>query len=1460
MSKRDDPAKVPFIIHKEFYLTDQWLADDLVRITYSGTLRALVLARVEISPVQYNPATGKIRIYDDLGAEIVFEQANYPATLELKKQKASPWFNSLYAMVENYKPLPPSDELITASPVTYVIVSDPMFQTTLQPFIAWKKKKGFKVIEGYTNNPDVGNTTTSIKAWLQGLYTTPPAGYNTPSFVLLVGDVAQIPAWAGTAGSHVTDLRYCEYTGDNLPEVFYGRFSATTVAQLQPQIDKTLEYEQYLMPDPSFLGQAVMAAGADASYQTHSNGQIYYGTETYFNAAHGIFSHTYLQPEPSGANYSQNIKNNVSAGVAYANYTAHCSSNGWADPSFVISDIAALTNAHKYCLMVGNCCLSCKFDVNSFAEEQLRAENKGSVGYIGGSNNTYWNEDYWWGCGYKTVVLHPAYDAAHLGAYDGTFHDHGEAVADWFITQGQMTVCGNFAVEESTSGLKTYYWEIYHLMGDPSLMIYYSVPPALTATYQSPLMIGMTSLAVSTQPYAYIALSMNGTLLDAKTADATGAATLNFTALNTPGMADIVITKQNRQPLISSIQVIPASGPYVMYESGSISDPIPGGNNNGLVDFGETDFLNATLKNVGVQTASNVSATLTTVSPFITLTDNTEIFGNIAPNQLVTRNNAFSWNVANNIPDQTIIPFTLQATNGSDNWNSQFSYTANAPVLQIGELTVQDNCPTCNNNGILDPGETANLLIPVTNAGHASAGNGLANLSLTGGSSPYLVLNNSSVTLGVLNPSAPVTAFFSVTANAATPVGTPVSLTCSATAGSTGQYSATASRQVVIGLIPVYIMGTSTVSTCTGYFYDPGGPSAPYSNNQDFTMTLNPATPGATIKVVFTSFSLEAHSSCSYDFLKIYNGSSTAATLLGTWCGTNSPGTVIAENATGSLTFVFHSDGSVTPDGWAATVSCLTGVVANPVSFGANALSTSQIDLNWTPNPAGHPVMIAWSMSNVFGTPVNGTSYVPGSAIAGGGTVLCTSSSALFCHTGLNPNTTYYYKAFSCDGSLNFSSGITASGNTACGTVDAFPWTEGFEGGALPTCWTQEYVTTPGLNWTFVKGNGSSNPATAHSGNYNACLKDASSSDNITRLVSPKLNLTNLPQAQLKFWHTQAYWSPDQDYLKVYYKNSQNGSWTLLASYTNSITTWTLETILLPNGSSSYFIAFEGNAKYGYGVCVDDVEISSACAVLVPVSITITASANPVNPGEVVTLSSNVTNGGSAPQYQWILNAGNVAGATGSTYSFVPQDGDIVQCRVVSNLDCAVNNPAISSGIIMTVVGIPPVVNLNDITVTNTQCFNATQVITVAGNDHSFVVANGGSATLIAGQQILILPGGVVQPGGFLHGYISPGGPWCNIPALPSVVTESGQEEPGTSSGQIRLWPNPNDGTFNFSLKEKPQPAGEVLIYNIFGQLIYRQKLDRENMVHHITAPGLVPGMYLVRISGGEVARILVKR
>ncbi len=134
-------------------------------------------------------------------------------------------------------------------------------------------------------------------------------------------------------------------------------------------------------------------------------------------------------------------------------------------------------------------------------------------------------------------------------------------------------------------------------------------------------------------------------------------------------------------------------------------------------------------------------------------------------------------------------------------------------------------------------------------------------------------------------------------------------------------------KNAFINVLPVsvdqnHLMSNATVATCGGNFYDSGGPSGQYGNNQNYTMTFVPATQGDRLKFTFSQFSVEANSSCSYDWLKIYDGPNTSAPLIGTYCGNNSPGVVTSTHATGALTFEFHSDGSVIQDGWAAAISC----------------------------------------------------------------------------------------------------------------------------------------------------------------------------------------------------------------------------------------------------------------------------------------------------------------------------------------------------------------------------------------------------------------------------------------------------------------------------------------------------------------------------------------------------------
>ena len=113
--------------------------------------------------------------------------------------------------------------------------------------------------------------------------------------------------------------------------------------------------------------------------------------------------------------------------------------------------------------------------------------------------------------------------------------------------------------------------------------------------------------------------------------------------------------------------------------------------------------------------------------------------------------------------------------------------------------------------------------------------------------------------------------------------------------------------------------GTVTVSCPqTVHFYDPGGPNGNYGNSLDYTQTFVSSDPSKCLQVTFTSFYLE---SATWDYLKIYNGTSSSAPLIGSFGGSSSPGVITS--TTGALTFVFHSDGSVNYDGWSANITCV---------------------------------------------------------------------------------------------------------------------------------------------------------------------------------------------------------------------------------------------------------------------------------------------------------------------------------------------------------------------------------------------------------------------------------------------------------------------------------------------------------------------------------------------------------
>ncbi len=90
-------------------------------------------------------------------------------------------------------------------------------------------------------------------------------------------------------------------------------------------------------------------------------------------------------------------------------------------------------------------------------------------------------------------------------------------------------------------------------------------------------------------------------------------------------------------------------------------------------------------------------------------------------------------------------------------------------------------------------------------------------------------------------------------------------------------------------------------------------------------------------------------------------------------------------------------------------------------------------------------------------------------------------------------------------------------------------------------------------------------------------------------------------------------------------------------------------------------------------------------AVVVP-SVSISAApGDTVCSGTSVLFTAAPTNGGATPAYQWSLNSAAITGATNSTYSYAPGNGDVISAIITSNAICAVPATA-ADAVTMTVI------------------------------------------------------------------------------------------------------------------------------------------------------------------------------
>ncbi|MEN8229060.1 MAG: T9SS type A sorting domain-containing protein [Bacteroidota bacterium] len=172
---------------------------------------------------------------------------------------------------------------------------------------------------------------------------------------------------------------------------------------------------------------------------------------------------------------------------------------------------------------------------------------------------------------------------------------------------------------------------------------------------------------------------------------------------------------------------------------------------------------------------------------------------------------------------------------------------------------------------------------------------------------------------------------------------------------------------------------------------------------------------------------------------------------------------------------------------------------------------------------------------------------------------------------------------------------------------------EGFENGQKPEGWTEEYVVGA-VDWRYRNGgynpsdpnldnpitpNGevdiARNPPAAYEGNYNAFFFNQGVDNERTKLITPELNMMGATAVELRFYLCQIPWtfegSIGWDILRVYYKVSETDPWVLIHEYLDPIYAWEKQILNLPNPSETYYVAFEGHARWGFGTLVDSVHI-----------------------------------------------------------------------------------------------------------------------------------------------------------------------------------------------------------------------------------------------------------------------------
>ncbi len=690
-----DPQLRNFTIDNNYYSSHNIYPIEAVKISEASVFRDFRIVTLTVQPLSFNPDKNELNIRTNVSIRV-----NYRGSLgsyTISNRKLSRSFEPLYrSQILNFDQI--RDEMPQYQNRSLLIIHPNSTQITsiLQQFADWKHQKGFIVNTASTQV--TGTTTTAIKTYIANAYNT---WENPPEYVILIGDASgsiMIPTYNGYQTTYGEgDYPYTLITeGDSFGDLFIGRISVSTAAQFSTVWAKiklsemtpnmtgdTSWYENtVLVGDPSHSGQSTIDTSHYIKEMMLDYNSNYTFSEIYDNG-----------PNPS------DITNAINEGCTIYNYRGYLGMSGWSPSS--------LNNPMRMPNAVIITCGTGSFENSDSATEVLLRSGtttapKGALSAIG----------------MATTGTHTAFNnCLNGGIFHGIFRnkmrDMGQA-----LLNGKVLIAKTYGITNPSQAQNFNHW--CNLMGDPSMEINLTIPQPLTVNYPEQVALGNNQITVQVLDSLHIPVtdawvtisSLGDSVFATGYTDPSGYISLTYNPAQT-GQINLVVTKNGFIPSINTIAVNTAgSVGLVGYTIDDDSHGESNGNADSIPNSGETIELSVSLKNYMNSIAGEVTASLSSTDPYISITDTLETFGSIDPGLIVPSLDDFNILISPNCPNQHIARFNLVIMSGESVWNNTLEMTISGVDLDVLSYQILDS-----GNNILEPGETTQFRITLQNNG-----------------------------------------------------------------------------------------------------------------------------------------------------------------------------------------------------------------------------------------------------------------------------------------------------------------------------------------------------------------------------------------------------------------------------------------------------------------------------------------------------------------------------------------------------------------------------------------------------------------------------------------------------------------------------------------------------------------------------------------------------------------------